>query len=137
MADLTITAANIIPVSGYQFEDGNAGETITRGMAVYKKESDSKWYKAQHDGTVAEAAAKGIALQDAGANQPLRVQTGGSLGFGAILSVGQIYCVSATAGGICPYSDVGAADYVTLLGVASTTSNLLLKIFPSGVTIPE
>lgn len=134
--DLTITAANVIPASGYQFQDGTAGEAITRGQAVYLKASDSKWWKSQHDGTAAEAGVVGVALQDAGAGQPLRVQTGGSLAFGAILTVGEIYCVSATAGGICPYSDVGNSDYVCLIGVASTTSNMLLKVFASGVAKP-
>ena len=31
------------------------GETLTAGMAVYYKSADSRWWKAQADGTVAES----------------------------------------------------------------------------------
>lgn len=135
-ADLTITAANVVPATGYQFTDGVAGETITRGQTVYLKASDSRWWKSQADGTSAESTVIGIALQDAGAGQPLRVQTGGDLGVGAILTVGQVYVVSATAGGIAPYSDLASTNYVSILGVASSTSNLKLKIFATAVAKP-
>lgn len=135
MAELTITAANVIPVTGYTYIDGVAGETVTRGMVVYLKAADSRYWKSQHDGTAAESTAVGVALNDAGAGQPIRIMTSGSLGLGAILTVGVVYCVGATAGSICVDADVGSADYKTIVGVASTTSNLVLKIYPSGVAL--
>jgi predicted transcriptional regulator len=136
MADLTITAGNVIPVTGYQFEDKLAGEAITRGQTIYEKASDGKWYKSQADGTAAEAEGKAIALADAGANQPLRGIIAGNLGLGAIMTVGIVYVVSTTAGGIAPYSDLGSTNRVCLVGVATTTSNLALKIFASGAVKP-
>lgn len=135
MAELVITAANIIPVTGYSSQTAIAGEALTRGQVVYIKASDSKYWLAQHDGTAAEAGAVGIALQDVAAGQPVQAITAGSLGFGAILTVGVTYCLGATAGAICVDADVGSSDYKTIIGVASTTSNMVLKIFASGSEI--
>lgn len=133
MAALTITAANIIPVSGYSYEDLIAAVTVTRGQVCYANASNQAAL-AQCDGTALEATIKGIALNDAGANQPVRLQTGGSLGFGAILTAGQIYALGRVAGEIVPISDLLATDKVSYLGHASTTGNLVLGINNTGVT---
>lgn len=137
--DLTITVANIVPVAGYDAETGFlAGATITRGQTVYLDSSTSTWKLADCDLSAAAAgsAAIGISLSDAVATQPMIVQKAGDLGFGAILTVGQVYCVSATAGGICPYSDLTTNGRVTILGVASTSSNLKMRTWASGIVKP-
>lgn len=139
MASLTITVGNMIPVAGYQAESGYlAGATITRGQSVYLDSTTSTWKLADCDASAAAAgsAGIGISLSDVVATQPMLVQQGGDLGFGAILTVGQIYCVAATAGEICPYSDLTTNGRVTILGVASTTSNLKLRMWASGIAKP-
>lgn len=139
MADLTITVANVVPVAGYQAESGYlAGATITRGATVYLDSTTSTWKLADCDASAAAAgsAGVGISLSDVVATQPMLVMQGGDLGLGAILTVGQIYCVSATAGGIAPYADLTTNGRVTILGVASTTSNLKLRMWASGVAKP-
>jgi hypothetical protein len=47
-------------------ETGTAGETLSQYQVVYKKAADSKWYKAQSDGTAAEANALGMVTQSGG-----------------------------------------------------------------------
>jgi hypothetical protein len=136
MANLSITAANIVPVTGYGFADMIAGEAVTRGQPVYENAADSDKAYVADANVVAKSTAKGIALNDSAASQPVRVFTSGNLGFGAILTVGQVYCTSATAGSICLYSDLTTADYVTILGVATTTSNLKVQILNSGIAKP-
>lgn len=138
-ADLTITAANLIPVAGYNAESQFlAGATITRGQTVYLDTSTNTWKLADCDLSAAAAgsAGFGISLSDAVSGQPMFVQTDGDLGFGAILTVGQIYCISATAGGICPYGDLTTNGRVTIIGVASTTSNLKFRKWASGIVKP-
>lgn len=138
-ADLTITVANIVPVAGYDAETAFvAGATITRGQVVYLDSTTSTWKLADADLSAAAAGsvAIGISLSDVVATQPMLVQKTGDLGFGAILTVGQVYCLSATAGGICPYADLTTNARVTILGVASTTSNLKLKTWASGIVKP-
>jgi hypothetical protein len=62
MADISVTAASVVPGANATLIQSTAGETITAGMAVYLKASDSRWWKAQADGTiyVVSATAGGI-----------------------------------------------------------------------------
>ena len=52
---------------------------------------------------------------------------------GVILAIGQVYIVGAAAGGIAPEADAAVGNFVTVLGVATTTSNLKLGLLISGV----
>ena len=72
MAALTVTATNVVFVSGSVIQH-TIGETVTAGQAVYLK-TDGRVWKAQCDGTAAEAAAIGILLSGGAAAQPARVR---------------------------------------------------------------
>ena len=138
MADLTITAANVVPSSAVAakppiFTTGTAGETITAGQPVYIKSSDGLLWKADANASSATAAAVGIALHGATAGQPLAYQTSGALAFGAILTAGAYYVVSDTAGGIMPTADLSALDYSTLLMYGYSTSIAIVNIVQTGV----
>ncbi|HUU11868.1 MAG TPA: hypothetical protein VM431_15190 [Phycisphaerae bacterium] len=134
MADLSITAANVVAGTGADVEWGTAGEAITAGQSLYKK-ADNKMWKAD-DTSAAEAAVEGVALCDAGTDQPVCYITGGPLNPGAIVAVGTTYGVTDTAGGIGPISDRASADFVSIIGVATTTSNIQVAINQAGVAIP-
>jgi hypothetical protein len=136
MANLSITAANVVPVDGYGFVDTVAGATITRGTPCYESATNGQSLICDANDTALKATVKGIALQDAAAGQPLRLMVSGNLGLGAILTVGTVYCLSATAGAICPYADLTTNDYVTILGVATTTSNLQVRLVSAGIAKP-
>lgn len=123
MADLTVTAANVFLVSG-PTTDGLAGEAVTAGMAVYRRETDGLWLKAQVDGTAPEAGAggSGIALNTADrANAPLRVARHGSIVELGTGTAGVVYTMADTAGGIRPNADNGSGDKITplALGIGS------------------
>lgn len=137
MADLTITASNVVLVDGNTSE-GYAGETITAGQPVYLKSSDELLYKGDNDaGTApATAAIKGIALNGASVGQPVTYQTSGTITIGATVTVGTIYVLSATAGGICPAADLASGDYVTIIGVASTAAIITMFRTPTGIQVP-
>ena len=137
MADITVTAANVVPDSGYQYVDGTAGETITAGQALYLKSSDSKYYKADcNDATAENRTLAGIALHGGSAGQPLRVMTAGTVTIGATVAVGTIYVLSATAGGIAPSTDLVSGWYTTIIGIATTTGKIKLSILNSSVAVP-
>lgn len=138
MADITVTAGNVVEGSGsVNKKTGTSGEAITAGQVVYIKSSDSKLYKAQHDGTAEEAEAVGVALNSApGSGQPVTYITAGNLDPGGTVTVGEIYVVSATAGGIAEVSDLVSTNRVTVLGVGTTASNIKLGILVSGVQKP-
>lgn len=127
MAALTITAANVVKGAGAKTKKGVAGETLTAGQSIYKSTSDGRVYKADANASAATAKCEGITLHGALAGQPIEYQDGGILAFGAILTVGHIYVVGATAGDICPHGDLAQGWYTSILGVAVTTGNLQMS----------
>jgi hypothetical protein len=135
MAALVITAANVLAGEGITKRVVTAGGTITAGMPVYKDAADSDKYKASRANVLATKDCDGIALNGAANGQPLSIATGeGDLNLGATLAVGEAYCVSdAVAGQIVPFGDLGAGDFVEIIGVAETASNLLLGARTAGV----
>jgi hypothetical protein len=134
MADITITAANVVAADNAVKESALAGETITAGKAVYKAAS-KKWMLADsNSATAAAKTATGIALNGASLNQPLTVAKSGDITIGATLTAGATYFLSDTPGGICPDADVGAGENVCQIGVAKSTSILSVKIFSPGVS---
>jgi hypothetical protein len=134
MADLTITAANVIAGAGARTVNGTAGATITAGQAVYLDSADSEYKLADCDSaTAAVRSPVGIALNGAADGQPLRVLTKGPVTIGATMTAGTTYYLSQNAGGICPIGDLGSGDYRTILGIATSTTVLDVLIQESGV----
>ena len=139
MADLAITASQVLANTNALVERHEAGAALTPGQAVYL-DSDGTWKLAQHDSTAIESGSGGglaITLSTASAGQDVLLARRGTitLGAGAAPAAGEIYCVSATAGGICPEADVGAADYVSILGVGLSGNKLALVPNASGQVI--
>ncbi len=124
MANLSQTAANVgIGNSGTRTRVVQAGAAVTNGQPVYL--SSAKYYPA--DANLASSAnATGIALTAASTDGFFLMQegAGGLVNLGATLAVGQVYCVSATTGAICPYADLLTGEFVCILGIATTTALL-------------
>lgn len=136
MANLTQTAANVAAgSSGTRVQLVQAGEAITQGQPVYLA-SDGKYYQTDANDTAVKAQAKGIAISPAALDGYFLMANDGLINLGATLAVGQVYCVSATKGAIAPYGDLTTNDYVTILGVATTTALMDIDILISGVQKP-
>ena len=136
MADLTITATNLVAGVGAKISTGQAGESLAAGDIVYADSTDGgNLKKCLHNGTAAQAAAVGIALAAAADDAAFSYITEGDLCFGTILTIGEIYVVSATAGLIAVEADPGSADFMTIVGVAKATGVLAVKISVSGLAI--
>ena len=130
MADLSQTAANVkqgslnSPTRRVQY-----GETITQGQPLYLA-TDGKWYRADANDGVAKAVVGGIALTpgvaDDGGTIAIPSSTPGAslVNLGATLAVGTAYAVSATVGGIAPIGDITSAQFVSIIGIATTTALL-------------
>ncbi len=136
MADLTVTAANVLAGANAVKKQVKAAAAITAGQVLYRA-ADGRYGVVDSDSATAEARIPvGIALNSAGANQPVLIQTAGDITIGATLVVGTIYVASDTPGGIHPALDLETGDYVTIIGVAISTSVLRLAITHSGVAVP-
>lgn len=130
MANLTITAANVIPTADSIPGFGVAGEAITAGQPIYLRTSDQKWIRGESGDTQAKAESVAIAITSAVSGGQVGYVSGGSLSVGAILTVKTLYVLSATTGLICPIADLVATDWVTLIGVPKSTSVLQLTLLP-------
>jgi hypothetical protein len=134
MADIAITAANVIGDGASPRETMTAGAAISAGQAVYLDTSVNK-YKLSDSNLTGAKTCRGIALNSAAAGQPLTIQRSGPVTIGGTLVKGTTYCQSTTAGGICPQADITTGGDVVVLGIATSTTVLQLNIQNTGVTL--
>lgn len=136
MADISITAANVVAGSGATTENGTLGATVTAGQVVYKDSADGLWKLADNNSATAAARTPhGIALNGGASGQPVRVLTAGLITIGGTLVAGVAYYLSDTPGGICPVADLLTGEYPTFIGIATSTSVLKVNITASGVAL--
>lgn len=133
MADLSITASEVQPVSGSQ-ETLIASEAIDAGEVVRRNSGQFSLAQADDAGT---DDAYGVALNSAASGQPLTVvkdQGTVTLGSSASVAQGAVYVLSANAAGkIAPEADIATTEYVTVLGVGTASDGIKLDINISGV----
>jgi hypothetical protein len=130
MATITLTAANIRVGASGTSSVGVAGETITAGDFLYLKAGDGKYWKAVNT-TEAEADIVGVALTNASADGNvayLNIVSGITYldHSTAVWTQGKTYTVGDTAGTVMDAGDISTSDYVTVAGVAASTTSLLL-----------
>lgn len=131
MADISITAASVVLVSGVPMT-GTAGETIAAGKPVYLKDSDGRWWLAQRDGTQEEAGGTGgvngklgIALNSASAGQPIDVAGPGcDVTIGGTVAVGEIIRLSGTAGGLNSADAAGSGHFDSVVAIGKSTTRV-------------
>lgn len=119
------------------------GEALDPGVALYRKASDGRHYKAQADGTAEEATFAGISLSTAAAaGQPGLMADGGEvqLDTAALLNaaVGDIVVLGAVAGSLYPSGDLVSTNRVSVVGYIKTSNPGVLVIDPmlTGVQKP-
>jgi hypothetical protein len=135
MADISITAANVLRGSNARVESGTFGATVTQGQVVYRDAADGRFKLADCDsGTAAAKIPYGIALNSGAAGQPADVQISGDITIGGTLSPGLPYFLTPNPGGIGLIAEVAVGDDYTLLGIASSASVLKMGILVSGFT---
>ena len=136
MADLTITAATVISGAGALVAHGTAGAAVTAGQAVYLDEAAGTYKLADNNSaTAAVREPDGIALHASSTGQPLAVHTRGPITIGATLTAGVAYYLSDTPGGICPVADLASGEYPSIIGIATSTTVLNVKIQSAGVAL--
>jgi hypothetical protein len=138
MVDITQTAANVgltANSSATVLQTVLAGEALTQGQPVYL--SAGKYYKADADAGLVNAAAVGICMSPAAADEYFSMAVAGAkIDLGATLGVGSSYVVSGTAGGIAPIADLATGDWVTHIGTASLANEIELVMKATGSQVP-
>jgi hypothetical protein len=137
--DLSITVANVASSgdTSARYDNGKAGETILAGQPVYRATSDNRFYKADSNAATPAYKVAGIALHSALQAQPLTICTSDpNFTPGGTLTVGGIYVLSATAGGIAPVADLTTGWNSQFLFVATTTTKANFSIVRSDAAVP-
>lgn len=135
MAELTITALQVLSGPDADFYQGIAGQAVTAGQAVYLDVLTNRLRLADANGSQDSAEVIGLALHEAASEQPLRIQTRGTLTLGAAAAPGAstVYILGATPGGIAPVADKLTGWHTTILGVGGPVNTLRMSLFPSRV----
>ena len=126
MAALTITPADVLKsANGAQITGVTAGASLTQGTPVYQDSQDQKYKVATNNDTEAKAKVVGIAANAAEDGQPLAIITqDASLDIGATITEGVTYVLGNT-GDIQTIADNVSTEYVTILGVGTSTANTI------------
>lgn len=138
MADVSITAANVVPQANAVLASGTAGVAITAGQEVALDTSILPVTVKLCDVNSASAWQRipaGTAVNNAAPGQPVVYQYGGDIAIGGTLVAGTAYYASGTPGGIRPQADNTTGDYPALIGMAISTSVLRCAIIAPGVQI--
>lgn len=135
MADLTL-AGDPTPGDGCEIRHTTAGEAISAGESIVVSSGEALLSDAD-SATAALNACSGIALNDAADGQPLAYAKSGTVNMGTTsVTVGTVYVVSSTAGGIAPAADLATGDVVSIIGVGSGASAIDLSVVNTGIELP-
>lgn len=128
MADIVITAANVIAGGNVQKASGLAGEAVAAGKVGYFDTTAKKYFLADNNSATALARKPTcIFLNGASLNQPVSVLNEGDITIGGTLTPGTAYFLSDTPGGICAVADLASGEYVSLIGLAKSATVLAVK----------
>mgnify|MGYP003122210495 FL=1 len=128
LTDIASTMPNpiVFKVVGYVV---NAFEDVTQGDVLYSRTSDGQVGKAIANDTLDKAVVAGIAETTVTAGNQVRVIVTGQVAMATSLDPGELYFLSAaSAGAITKTPPTTAGHYVTLVGEAATSNQIVLKI---------
>ena len=128
LTDIVSTMPNpiVFKVVGYVV---NAFENVTQGDVLYARASDGLVGKAIANDTLDKAVVAGIAETTVTQGNQVRVIVTGQVAVSKSIDPGDLYFLSASsAGSLTKTPPTTAGHYVTLVGEAGTSNQLVLKI---------
>ena len=128
LTDIVSTMPNpiVFKVVGYVV---NAFENVTQGDVLYARASDGQVGKAIANDTLDKSVVAGIAETTVTAGSQVRVIVTGQVAVSTSLDPGDMYFLSASsAGSLTKTPPTTAGHYVTLVGEAGTSNQIVLKI---------
>ena len=107
----------------------NAFENVTQGDVLYARASDGQVGKAIANDTLDKSVVAGIAETTVTAGSQVRVIVTGQVAVSTSIDPGDLYYLSASsAGSLTKTPPTTAGHYVTLVGEAGTSNQIVLKI---------
>ena len=128
-SDLSITANSFLPGANAKKDIGIAGATLAIGQLIYLDSASQTWKLADANLSAAAASVSAIAASAGVSGQPfIYVYGDNDLTLGATLSMtAPVYCLSATAGGICPAADLSTGYYPAVVLIAKSTTKCIFN----------
>ena len=128
LTDIVSTMPNpiVFKVAGYVV---NTFEDVTQGDVLYARASDGLVGKAIANDTLDKAVVAGIAETTVTQGNQVRVIVTGQVAVSTSIDPGDMYFLSAaSAGSLTKTPPTTAGHYVTLVGEAGTSNQIVLKI---------
>lgn len=134
-ADLTITAANVVPSNNAVVRYATAGATIAAGQLIYLDAADldvnnfGKAKLSDANGAVALRVVEGMAVNSASAGQRVSyVSHDPALVIAASgLTTNMVLISSATAGGVAPVADLTTGWYLHAVAVVKNATTIYFR----------
>ena len=122
----TMPSSIVFKVVGYVV---NAFENVTQGDVLYARASDGQVGKAVANDTLDKAVVAGIAETTVTSGNQVRVIVTGQVAVSTSIDPGDLYFLSASSpGSLTKTPPTTDGHYVTLVGEAGTSNQLVLKI---------
>lgn len=136
MADISQTPADVETGDHQTVVRVQVGEAVSAGDVVYLDATESNKAKRTDASALASAVAVGMVItkaSDDGYAQLMQFNNGSTFKPGGTVVKGQSYGVSTNAGKIAPETDWGASDYMTIIGIGISTSEIRVGLNVTGV----
>jgi hypothetical protein len=133
-ADITITAANVLPSGQAKFTTFPAASAVTAGQLLYCATTCAQAVATSGSNTHVVA---GIAINSAATGQQVKVcYYDPAFKVGGTVAVGAAYILSSNAGGLAPSADAGSGWYVTFVGIGIDSTHIKLDLLPANAIKP-
>ena len=123
----TMPSQTVFKVTGYEttcFED------VVQGQVLYSRASDGQVGKAIASDTLDKATVAGVAETSKSAGQSLKVIVAGIVATSGLDLGDQYYLSAASAGAIVKTPPSSAGQYISRIGEAGSTGQLIIRIEP-------
>ena len=123
----TMPSQTVFKVTGYEttcFED------VVQGQVLYSRASDGQVGKAIASDTLDKATVAGVAETSKSAGQSIKVIVAGIVATSGLDLGDQYYLSAASAGAIVKTPPSSAGQYVSRIGEAGSTGQLIIRIEP-------
>ena len=125
-ADVSITAANVVPGANAQYRYGVAGAAITAGQLVYLDATTNTWKLSDANVSATVSDVDGIAVVSTANGGPVTVVTRDEdLTLGGTTAKGTIYIASATPGGVAPAADLTTGWFGVVIAIGKSTTKVV------------
>ena len=123
----TMPSQTVFKVTGYKT---TAFENVSQGDIVYSRASDGQIGKAIASSTLDKAIVAGVAETTKSAGQIVRVIVAGIVATAGLDFGDQYYLSAASAGDIVKTPPSSAGQYVSRIGEAGSTGQLIVRVEP-------